>query len=180
MLACQYSFGATIGAPVIFFLGQFVFNILVTQANLGDNDTSLALAFGMWYMIIPHISIVSGLLLAGNNPNTLEGVVAHEFGDIGEPITVEEEYFLLKVFELAYNSRYKPQWLWFRGRSKRDWVERVWQTYEKRHMHHKQDLVFDEDMASLREATTPTLLNWGVILGLTLLLVSMKNIIFKK
>jgi len=33
-------------------------------------------------MIKPHISIVSSLLPAGNNPNTLEGVVAHEFGDI--------------------------------------------------------------------------------------------------
>lgn len=56
-------------------------NERLTFNELGNNDTSLALAFGMWYMIIPHISIVSGLLLAGNNPNTLEGVVAHEFGD---------------------------------------------------------------------------------------------------
>jgi hypothetical protein len=124
MLACQYSFGATIGCPIVFFLGAFVFAIVTILSNLGDNDTSLALAFGMWYMIIPHLSIVSGLLLAGNNPNTFEGVVAHEFGDTEDPQALEEKHFGTRLFELAYNSRYKPAWLWLRGRSKRDWVER--------------------------------------------------------
>jgi hypothetical protein len=103
MLACQYSFGATVGAPVVFFLGSFVFTLVSTLSNLGDEDTSLALAFGMWYMIIPHISIVSGLLLAGNNPNTLEGVVALEY------VEKEEKHILNKIFELTYESRYKPQ-----------------------------------------------------------------------
>lgn len=39
------------GAPVVFFLGTFIFTIVATLSNLGDNDTSLALAFGMWYMV---------------------------------------------------------------------------------------------------------------------------------
>ena len=113
MLACQYSFGSTVGAPVVFFLGAFVFNIVTALENLGDESTSLALAFGMWYMIIPHISIVSGLLLAGNNPNTLEGVLALEVGDVEEEgeHDFERKYFGTKLFELAYDSRYRPSWI---------------------------------------------------------------------
>lgn len=77
-------------------------------------------------MILPHIAIVSGLLLAGNNPNTLEGVLAHEIGSIEDIYSAaEHRNFLNKYFELAYESRYRPQWLWFRGRSKREWIERV-------------------------------------------------------
>lgn len=75
MLACQYSFGSTIGAPVVFYIGSFIYALLEIRAQLGDNDTSHALAFGMWWMTIPHIAIVSGCLLAGNNPNTLEAIV---------------------------------------------------------------------------------------------------------
>ena len=53
MLACQYSFGATFGAPVVFFLGAFVFTTVATLSNRGDENTSLALAFGMWYVRNP-------------------------------------------------------------------------------------------------------------------------------
>ncbi|KAL2072776.1 hypothetical protein VTL71DRAFT_12119 [Oculimacula yallundae] len=169
-LTQKYSFGATVGAPVVFFIGTFVFTIVTTLSNLGDNDTSLALAFGMWYMIIPHISIVSGLLLAGNNPNTFEGVVAHEFGDT-DPRFPDQKHFGTRIFELAYNSRYRPQWLWFRGRSKRQWVEKVLKTYEFRHPSgQKGSMVLDEDMAALRRVTTLTTNSWGVIIGMTLLL----------
>jgi hypothetical protein len=152
-------------------LGTFVFTIVTVLSNLGDNDTSLALAFGMWYMIIPHLSIVSGLLLAGNNPNTLEGVVAHEFGDIEDPESFEEKRFGTKLFELAYSSRYKPQWLWLRGRSKRDWIEMVWRTYGFRPpAGHKGDFVPDEDMVALRKVTTLSFRSWSVVVGLTILL----------
>ncbi|KAK0100334.1 hypothetical protein ONS96_007615 [Cadophora gregata f. sp. sojae] len=170
MLACQYSFGATVGAPVVFFLGTFVFTIVTTLSNLGDNDTSLALAFGMWYMIIPHISIVSGLLLAGNNPSTLEGVVAHEFGDTDRRLPAQK-HLGTRIFELAYDSRYRPQWLWFRGRSKRHWIERVWKTYEFRHpAGERGPMVPDEDMVALRRAAALSTKSWGVIIGMTLLL----------
>jgi hypothetical protein len=97
-----------VGAPVVLFLGAFIFTIVATLANLGDEDTSLAFAFGMWYMIIPHISIVSGLLLASNNPNTLEGVIALELGDFEEEPSFERKHFGAMLFELAYDSRYRP------------------------------------------------------------------------
>jgi hypothetical protein len=47
MLACQLPVGATVGAPVVFYLGTFVYTIIVTLVNLGDNDTSIDIAFGM-------------------------------------------------------------------------------------------------------------------------------------
>ncbi|KAG0650613.1 hypothetical protein D0Z07_2684 [Hyphodiscus hymeniophilus] len=174
MLACQYSFGSTVGAPVVFFLGAFVFNIVTALEALGDESTSLALAFGMWYMIIPHIAIVSGLLLAGNNPNTLEGVVALEVGDIEVEAEddFERKHFGTKLFELAYDSRYRPSWIWMRGRSKKKWIEKLLKTYQFRPApgSSTRDPVPDEDMEGLKDATTLSLRNWTTILSLTMLL----------
>ncbi|CZR51374.1 uncharacterized protein PAC_01249 [Phialocephala subalpina] len=178
MLACQYSFGTTVGAPVVFFLGAFGYTMGTTLASLGDQATSLALAFGMWYMIIPHISIVSGLLLAGNNPNTLEGVIALEFDDVEAEEHFEKKHFGNKLFELAYDSRYKPKWLWLRGRSKKDWVERVWRTYERRPTAGARgDFVPDEDMTALRDATTMSIMSWLIVLGMTVLLMGIPFIL---
>lgn len=78
----------------------------------------------MWWMAIPHIAIISGLLLAGNNPNTLEGVVGRK--------TAEEGPRQWHIFELVYDSRYRPAWIWDRGRSKRIWALRLQQTYHDR------------------------------------------------
>lgn len=167
MLASQHTFSATVGAPVIFFLGSFVFALVETLGNLGDQATSLSLAFGMWYMIIPHLSIVSGLLLSCDNPNILEAVVALEFedSDLCEPSK------RVDFFELAYASRYRPAWLWLRGKSKRDWVERVWKTYEFRQPSGPRGrLVPDDEMSDLKKLTRLSVLNWTVIIGLTALL----------
>lgn len=68
-------------------------------------------------MVIPHIAIISGLLLAGNNPNILEGVV--------EGPTCEPQPLYLHLFALVYESRYRPAWIWRRGRSKKIWIKRV-------------------------------------------------------
>ena len=71
----------------------------------------------MWWMTIPHIAIISGLLLAGNNPNTLEGIV-------GEHTCLPQSH-KFHLFALVYESRYRPAWIWNRGRSKKIWVERL-------------------------------------------------------
>ena len=68
-------------------------------------------------MVIPHIAIISGLLLAGNNPNILEGVV--------EGTTCNPQPAYLHLFALVYESRYRPAWIWHRGRSKKIWFKRV-------------------------------------------------------
>ena len=68
-------------------------------------------------MTIPHIAIVSSLLLAGNNPNTLEGIVGLR--------SCADQPLSLGIFALVYESRYRPAWIWHRGRSKKIWVERI-------------------------------------------------------
>lgn len=72
-------------------------------------------------MTIPHIAIISGCLLAGNNPNTLEGLVGKE-----TPNPSRRKWYFL---ELVYESRYKPAWIWHRGRNKRIWAIRLQQIY---------------------------------------------------
>jgi hypothetical protein len=39
MLACQYSFGSTVGAPVIFYMGSFIYTLLEINAALGDTES---------------------------------------------------------------------------------------------------------------------------------------------
>jgi hypothetical protein len=133
MLACQYSFGSTVGAPVVFYIGSFIYAVLEIRSLLGDNDTSHALAFGMWWSSIPHIAIVSGCLLAGNNPNTLAGITPPRRGlqrvssssrfwsTVTEPLLGVTD----RVVGLTYDAMYKPAWMWNRGRSKREWLLRL-------------------------------------------------------
>lgn len=88
-----------------------------------------------------------------------------------EETSFEKIHFGTKLFELAYESRYKPQWLWLRGRSKRDWVERVCETYKWRAPPGQAGAdIPDEDMAALKRATHLSFMSWIVVLGMTFLL----------
>lgn len=40
MMASQQSFGTIVGAPVLFYLGAFIYNVTGLKTNKGDNDTS--------------------------------------------------------------------------------------------------------------------------------------------
>jgi len=143
MLACQYSFGSTVGAPVIFYIGSFIYAVLEIRSLLGDNDTSHALAFGMWWSSIPHIAIVSGCLLAGNNPNTLAGITPprgklqrvwnsrHFWSTLTEPLLDVTD----RVVGLTYDAKYKPAWMWNRGRNKRDWLLRLCEEFQGHDRH---------------------------------------------
>lgn len=72
-------------------------------------------------MTIPHIAIISGCLLAGNNPNNLEGIVGKQ--------TPNRSRRKGGIFELVYESRYLPAWIWDRGINKRIWAIRLQKTY---------------------------------------------------
>jgi hypothetical protein len=130
MLYCQASFGSMIGAPIIFFIGTFLFTLETNLQELGNKSVSQALAFGQWYMIIPHIAIISGLLLAGNNPNILEGV----FASSAEMDAAEEVDggFPWPKYELAYPSCYRVAWQWLRGPNKRLWIDHLTTEYGER------------------------------------------------
>ncbi|KXH44389.1 hypothetical protein CSIM01_13284 [Colletotrichum simmondsii] len=170
MLHCQYSFGSIVGAPVIFFLGGFIFSFLTSLDELGDENIAESIAFGSWYMIIPHIAIISGLLLAGNNPNILEGVLATE----REKEKPEDPYpvFGFLPFDLVYPSCYKVAWQWQRGHTKKLWIEQLLSVYSTTtDVEYPGHRGIDGDMKYLRSKTTLSLLDWCVLLFLTLLLV---------
>ena len=145
MLDCQSSFGAAVGAPVVFFVGSFLFSVISNFSTLGDNDTSHSLAFGEWWMIIPHVAIVSGCLLAGNNPNTLQVIVCSlmgpwpgkkpEYDDHGE--LIKQKAPLYELGRAYYHSVYTPVWMWERGRSKRRWIAEVTKLYPDRKTKHQ-------------------------------------------
>lgn len=171
MLNCQYSFGSMVGAPVVFFLGGFVFTLLQSIQSIGDEDTALALAFGQWYMTIPHIAIISGLLLAGNNPNILEGVFAKEKQEKEEKLSI-----LGLDFGLAYPSCYKVAWQWHRGYNKLLWVQQLYKIYGQEE--HDKSAVYDKiynkpAMEDLRERTTMSLLDWFAILSMAAVLLGL-------
>jgi hypothetical protein len=62
------------------------------------------------------MAIISSLLLAGNNPFIFQTAV-------GARSINHQPVF--GVFAQAYESRYKTEWLWFRGRSKYLWLQRA-------------------------------------------------------
>ncbi|KAK3393873.1 hypothetical protein B0H63DRAFT_505689 [Podospora didyma] len=111
----QPSFGSAVGAPVVFFVGAFIYNIIDVQTRLGDNDTAHALAFGMWWMTIPFLAIISSLLLASNNPGSLHGFL----GVATRPTRT------FTLFERAYGGPYEPVDLWNRGPNKMYWLQKI-------------------------------------------------------
>lgn len=138
MLGCQASFGAAIGAPVVFFLGAFLFSVFSNLQVVGDNDTSHALAFGMWWMTIPHVAVVGGCLLAGNNPNTLEAIACGAIEGWSQISPRDQEQdeqrvhwikflfrWVVTLYKPFYASVYRPVWMWERGRNKREWIRHV-------------------------------------------------------
>lgn len=98
MLSSQHAFSTLVGAPVLFYLGSFIYQVSSLSSNLGDNDTSHALAFGMWWMVIVHVAVVSGCLLASNNPSTVTAIVADASANDQERILGFEEEELEATF----------------------------------------------------------------------------------
>jgi hypothetical protein len=75
MMGSQSIFGAAVGAPVLFYLGAFVYTILDLLSSPSSQDAAVSLAFGIEWMIIVHVAIVAGCLLANNNPSTSSAIV---------------------------------------------------------------------------------------------------------
>lgn len=114
----QMAFGSIVGAPVLFYLGSFVYIILDLRNDPSDQDAAISLAFGVEWMIIPHVAIVAGCLLASNNPSTAAAIV-------GLPPSPKSRkwYMELVGWKDAYETRYQPVYMWDRGRNKMRWVK---------------------------------------------------------
>lgn len=149
MMSTQISFGSAVGAPVVFYLGQFVFTILDLLNKRGDQDAGNSLAFGVEWMVIVHVSIISGCLLASNNPSTSTAIVGLPpdpqpplrraptlLDRNGRSISKMASFKLwlgltrethrmrhLPFFHPAYVTRFQPVWLWSRGVNKMRWLE---------------------------------------------------------
>lgn len=138
MLDCQYPFGAAVGAPILLYIGSFVYTLATIRSSNGDRETSRALAFGIWWMNIVHVSAISGCLLASNNPNTAGAIVkrrrekvglqerldyANQRSEMEDKIQARLEAW--SRLPLSYKARYEPVWMWTRGKSKAGWLRRT-------------------------------------------------------
>lgn len=102
--------------------------MLSDKANLRILD---ALAFGMWWMVIVHVAIVSGCLLASNNPSTAIAVVAQEMADTdGNAVAGTHRPSLARRLGIVpiYDTPFQPVPMWDRGCMKTVWVKKtnVW------------------------------------------------------
>ena len=138
MLACQYPFGAAVGAPILLYIGSFVYNLATLHKAEGDQDTARALAFGIWWMILVHVAAISACLLASNNPSTAAAIVSLRRKKVSfkqrldyaqERFEMEDRFQArleaLSNLPLSYSARYEPVWMWTRGKNKERWLRRT-------------------------------------------------------
>ncbi|KAK8055323.1 hypothetical protein PG993_000550 [Apiospora rasikravindrae] len=153
LLNSQASFGSTIGAPVLFFVGGFIYTVIDIQNSLGDNDSAHALAFGMWWMTIPYLATVSCAMLASNSSSVLQGIV-YGGGSRAGPTKPAPGFWSdikarlkrhavvrrmvdglngYELIEHTYEGRFQTVTLWNRGLNKRRWVHEAIKDYAKEH-----------------------------------------------
>lgn len=104
------------------------------------------------WMIFPHVTIISSLLLASNNPSTFEGIV-------GKPTVEHPSVF--KLFTLSYPSRYKTEWMWFRGRSKYLWIKKALDSHD-----------IENALPELNLTATFSTFDWAIAAFLILMLIA--------
>jgi hypothetical protein len=114
IMNAQTSFGLTIGIPTVFFLGGFVYN--VTQAS-----SDSAIPFGILWMVLVVVTIVSGTLLAGNSPHTVSVLVINNY--------IRGRQTRRLLFRDMYDSELYPVSMWDRGFNKYQWLKNaaLWQ-----------------------------------------------------
>ena len=108
-------------------------------------------------MIIPHVAIISSLLLASNNPSTFEAIVSRP---------AVEHAPVFRVFTLSYRSRYKTEWMWFRGRSKYLWIRKAIDAHNA-----------ENGLSVFNITATFSVFDWAVAAFLTLILVAVPVIL---
>ncbi|KAH8675939.1 hypothetical protein BX600DRAFT_494355 [Xylariales sp. PMI_506] len=184
------SFGSTVGAPILFFVGGFIYTVLDIGNTLGDDDQAHALAFGMWWMTIPYLAIISCAMLASNSPSALQGIVydggdeasvqktPNNFSDLIRAKVKRSPYFhalkrFFKGYELVehtYEGRFQTVTLWNRGLNKRRWVIEAMTEYEKDYAMSQGALIHPEE---LRKSLGMSLANyWNTLIGTIFLLIT--------
>lgn len=116
LMSAQGDFGALVGAPVIFYMGGFLYTILDLLEDPSAQAAAISLAFGVNWMIVVHVAITSGCLLASNNPSALS-VLASEGGHI-----ISQKWYQLP---LVYKTAFQPVSMWWRGSNKKAWLASI-------------------------------------------------------
>jgi ABC-type multidrug transport system fused ATPase/permease subunit len=175
LLGAQYSFGSAVGSPVIFYLGAFIYTILDLRNDLSDEDSALSLSFGMEWMIIVHVAIVSGCLLASNNPSTSSGIVGGDHEGLHRPLPRTDSnhatarpvaqasrrdlaWFSHTIlgWSDAYETEFQPVSLWSRGTNKMNWIRRS-KAWEKNKESFR-DVMYISRLGWIFKVCVPTLL----------------------
>lgn len=121
LISSQLDFAATIGAPVVFYLGAFIYTILDLRNKPSDQDAAISLAFGVEWMIIVHVAIIGGCLLASNNPSPAVLLVGKEAPkNRASRKKVQWIYFTRKN---AFDGLFQPVNMWKRGINKSKWLK---------------------------------------------------------
>ncbi|RBA15478.1 hypothetical protein FPRO05_12552 [Fusarium proliferatum] len=120
LMTAQSAFGAIVGAAVVFYLGAFIYTILDLLSDKSNQDAAISLAFGVEWMIIVHVAIVNGFLLASNNPSPVTML-------IGRPLSTRKPLRRM-IFPPIYDGILQPVFMWRRGVNKMEWLEksRAW------------------------------------------------------
>ncbi|KUJ12339.1 uncharacterized protein LY89DRAFT_721986 [Mollisia scopiformis] len=111
LLNQQMSYGIQIGAPVVFYLGPYVYSLFDATSRLGDNDTAHAIAFGLWYGLIVLTATSCCCVVGLNDPSLIEGIFDTH---VEKPRTV-------KAFFSPYESQHRSVWIF-----NRPWCARTW------------------------------------------------------
>ncbi|KAI4594568.1 hypothetical protein KJ359_007656 [Pestalotiopsis sp. 9143b] len=155
------------GAPILFFVGGFIYTVLDIDNQLGDNDQAHALAFGTWWMTIPYLAIVACAMLSSNSASALQGIV-YDGGDRAAREKHELSFWdqlkdkikslpLGKILsghmggysliEHTYEGHFQTVTMWNRGPNKRRWVHEAVREYAK----DREAMDEDEDIMSLEQ-----------------------------
>ncbi|CZR56469.1 uncharacterized protein PAC_06357 [Phialocephala subalpina] len=101
------TFGRTIGIPTAFFLVGFLY-------NAAQPTPTGTISFGIFWMVLVVAAIVSGTLLAGNDPYPISLLV--------NSIHVTRPRTRLRLLTDMYDSEFHPAPMWNRGLSKYQWL----------------------------------------------------------
>ncbi|KAI1870150.1 hypothetical protein JX265_006320 [Neoarthrinium moseri] len=165
VLMSQASFGSTVGAPILFFVGGFIYTVLDISNSLGDNDQAHALAFGMWWMTIPYLAIMACAMLASNSPSALQGLVydggtrasreKHELSFWDQlKIKLKSHRFAkalisrargYELIEHTYEGNFQTVTMWNRGPNKRRWVHEAIREYARDHAAYNEEKLITPD-----------------------------------
>jgi hypothetical protein len=113
IMNAQTSFGMTIGIPAVFFVASFLY-------NAAQPSPTGAVSFGIFWMVLVLVTIVSGTLIAGNSPNAVSVLMVNHIRRLRPRLLLLND---------MYNSELYPVPMWNRGFSKYRWLKNttLWQ-----------------------------------------------------